>query len=396
MAAGVDDYTAGDTWTKQDLARLTAARLMAQATPGASGTPCQAYQSSETGKLRIILKICTNGTDTSGTPLGRLPAARAITAWLPTKVTQMPISKLINGLTKSAKPEAAAAPRVPASRTTGIAPEHGHVLAQIPDLDQKPSPLASFKRLDGRLISQAVSLKLVFGLGIGLIIGAILPFLFGRGGSPKPVHELSDWTNVRNVEATNSSGANSQAPLFQPAAQAAAIPPQPASPDISIPPPPADNYRPAVLNRRNWSPPQDNAAPQAGNLNPDYAGGNLPPPRAADRGYGPAPDRYDIQADRRNDPAARFGNPPPGHDYRGNPPNGPAMRRDVQPPAPAGEDRYNFPANRGYQQQPAAPGVPQGYNGAGYDNRNQAMPDSESGVARFNGNITAPPARTNP
>ncbi len=316
----------------------------------------------------------------------------------------MPISSSTS--TKSAGPGTAAIRRVTATLPTGGQPEHGQVLAQIPDLDQKPSPLAKFKRLDGRLISQAVSLKLVFGVGIGLIIGALLPFLFGRGGSPKPVHELPEWTNVRNVDPTNSSAATSQAPPWQPPAQAASIPPQEVSPDISIPPPPADNYRPAVLNRRNWSPPQESvaptAAPQTGNLNPDYARGNPPGPRADDRGYGPAPNRYDMQADRRNDPAARYGNSPPraedrGYDYRGNPPEGPAMRRDIQPPAPASDDRYNYPPNRGYQQ-PAAPAMPAGYNGAGYEYRNQPQPqpDPESGVARFYGNISAPPVRTNP
>jgi hypothetical protein len=257
---------------------------------------------------------------------------------------------------------------------------------------------------------------LVFGLGIGLIIGAILPFLFGKGSTPKPVHELSDWTNVRNIEGANSSTALSQAPPWQQSSPPVnAVAPQAASPDISVPPPPAGDYRPAVLNRRSWSPPQDSGSPPvsqpAGNVTPDYARGNPPPPRADDRGYGPASNRYDMQADRRNDPAGRYGNPPgfdrnepstrygnpSGYDYRENPAAGPAPRRDIQSPAPAGDDRYNYPANRGYQQ-PAAPAMPPGYNGAAYDYRNQPQPqpNSESGVARFDGTITAPPGRTNP
>ena len=314
----------------------------------------------------------------------------------------MPISSSANGLTKPAGPGTAAIRRVASSRSADVPSESGQVLAQIPDLDKKPSPLASFKRLDGRLISQAVSLKLVFGLGIGLIIGAILPFLFGRGSSPKPVHELSDWTNVRNMESTNSSTALSDAPPWQtPPPRATAVAPQAASPDISVPPPPAGDYRPAVMNRRTWSPPQGTAAPPSGNLNPDYAHGNPPPPRTGDRGYGPGADRNDMQADRRNDPAPRYGNPPGyenrgnGYDYRGNPADGPAMRRDIQPPAPAGDERYRYPADPNGPRQ-YAPAAPQGNNGAGYYYRNQPQPDPESGVARFDGTITAPPARTNP
>jgi hypothetical protein len=274
------------------------------------------------------------------------------------------------------------------------------VLAQIPDLDQKPSPLSSVKGLDGRVISQALSLKLVFGMGLGLIVGAILPLLFGRGGAPKPVQELPAWTNVKNSEPSNSSAVLSQAPPWQPpAGQANAAVPPPASPDTSLPPPPADGYRPAVLNRRTWTPPQGagappSATPPAGNLSPDYAGGN--PPRASDRDFARPADRYEQQADRRNDPAARYGNPS-GSDYRGNPVNGPTVRRDLPPPAPAGDDRYNYPADRSAPRQ-YAPATPSVNNGAAYDYRNQPQPplDGESGVARFEGTISAPPSRTNP
>jgi hypothetical protein len=292
-------------------------------------------------------------------------------------------------------------------RQTSAPPELDQVLAQIPDLDQKPTTLAGVKRLDGRLIGQAMSLKLVFGMGIGLIIGAVLPFLFGRGSSQKPVHELPAWASARNLESTNSSGAQTQAPPWQPPApQTTAVAPPPASPDISVPPPPADGYQPAALTRRTWSPPQNPAPPPSmtpptRGVPPDYAGGSLPPPPTGNRGYGPANDRYDLQADRRNDPATRYNNPP-GYDYRGNPAEGAAPRRDIQPPLPAGDNRYNNTPNYGYQRQPVSPMTPPLGNGAGYDYRNQPQPqpqpqpEGESGVARFEGTITAPPVRTNP
>jgi hypothetical protein len=303
----------------------------------------------------------------------------------------MPIANSTNGIAKSA-----VTPHMAASRPAGISPDLGYVLAQIPDLDQKQSPIPGIKRLDGRVISQAISLKLVFGMAIGLVIGAILPLLFGRGSSAKPVRELPAWTNAKSSEQPSDL---SQAPPWQPPKpQPDMVSSQIVSPNISVQPPPVGDYRPAALNRQGWTPPHNSAAPPvapptAGPPTPDYARNYPAPARTDDRGYGPAADRYEQQADRRNDPAARYGNPP-GYDYRGYPPDGAAPRRDVQPPPPAGDDRYNSAPNYGGQRQSVGPMAPPPGSAGAYDYRNQ--PESESGVARFEGTITAPPVRTNP
>jgi hypothetical protein len=317
----------------------------------------------------------------------------------------MPIAKSTNGIAKSA-----ATPQVPTTRSAGVSQDLGQVLAQIPDLDQKPTPLAGIKRVDGRVISHSISLKLVFGMGIGLVVGAILPFLFGRGNSAKKVREIPSWTTAKSNEQTNSSADLSQAPPWQPpkAPATSAVPDIP-PPAISVQPPQVGEYRPAALNRQGWTPPRNSAAPPVappagGNVTPDYARNYAaPPPRSDDRGYAPPADRFEQQADRRNDPAARYGNPP-GYDYRGYPTEVPAQRRDIQPPPPAGDDRYNNvpnyngAPNYGGQRQPLGPMTPPPGSAGGYDYRNQPQPqpDGESGVARFEGTITAPPVRTNP
>ena len=63
----------------------------------------------------------------------------------------------------------------------------GPFLPKFPILTQRPLREVPEKRLDGRIISQAISIKLVFGVGIGLVIGAILPFVFGKASRPSPV-----------------------------------------------------------------------------------------------------------------------------------------------------------------------------------------------------------------
>ena len=72
----------------------------------------------------------------------------------------------------------------------------GSFLPKSPILTQKPSPKVPEKWADGRIISQALSIKLVFGVGLGLVIGAILPFVFGKASRPGPaVKELPAWSN---------------------------------------------------------------------------------------------------------------------------------------------------------------------------------------------------------
>src|SRR5271166_3072100 len=76
-------------------------------------------------------------------------------------------------------------PQAPARRaTSGLHRDQGLLLAQIPDLNPTTVANVPKKRVDGRIISQALSIKLVFGVGVGLLIGAILPFIFGKASRP--------------------------------------------------------------------------------------------------------------------------------------------------------------------------------------------------------------------
>ncbi len=304
---------------------------------------------------------------------------------------------------------ATASPQIPAPRTAGIQDDLGQVLAQVPDLDPKatPSPLAAAITLDGRIISQALSMKMVFGLGIGLIIGALLPFMFGKGSAPKPVQELRNW-DERNGNSTATE--QTLAPKWQPAPPASVAARE--GPTVGISPPPPGDYRPASMGPPSWSRPQTSAAPPAApppanRYGADYAGPNPPPARGDGRGYVPT-------ADRRNDAAAPYRNLPnydydraapgiqgrpatpyrnsPTYDYRGNPVEAAPARRDGPSYSPPIDDRYGNPpappaAGQGGQQLP-----PNGYGAGGNYGYQQ---DSDPGVARFDGTITAPPARTN-
>jgi hypothetical protein len=103
-----------------------------------------------------------------------------------------------------------------------------------------------------------------------------------------------------------------------------------------------------------------------------------------------------LQADRRNDPVARFNDDPRyGYDRRLDaPPGGPATS------APAADPGRGYPADRDYR-----------YDNPRYDTRapqgSPLMPANnygnyrdaavaDPGVAHFDGTITNPPPRTNP
>ena len=95
-------------------------------------------------------------------------------------------------------------------------------------------------------------------------------------------------------------------------------------------------------------------------------------------------------ADRRNDPAAAYRNPP-GNEYRGNSVDPAAVRNGPAYGLP-GDDRYRAAPDAAARQD-TLPAPPPGY-GAGGEYRYQQ--DNGDGVAHFNGTITAPPGRTNP
>ena len=63
---------------------------------------------------------------------------------------------------------------------------HGALIAQIPDLRQKTASTALGKPVDVRAISRALSFHLVLGVGLGLLVGAALPVVFGMAGRPNP------------------------------------------------------------------------------------------------------------------------------------------------------------------------------------------------------------------
>ncbi len=303
-------------------------------------------------------------------------------------------------------PAGDAAPKVPLSRNAGIPDDIGQIIAQVPDVDAKTPRATIAFPLDGRIIGQALSMKMVFGLGIGLVIGALLPFVFGKGSSSKPVKELPTW-NARTADLASGTE-QTLAPKWQPGPPVAA---QAATVGIAPPLPPADGYRPAAMGAPAWSRPQPPASgslavPPAtprptSNLGPDYAAGNAP--RGVVGTYGPIPNRREWQADRRNDVATPYGNPP-GYGSRGNPADTPAVG-SASGYAPPPDDRYRNPADPGpapqnspqngqqYGMQYGQPIPPNGY-GAGPDYRYQQ--NNDPGVARFDGTITAPPARTNP
>jgi hypothetical protein len=280
------------------------------------------------------------------------------------------------------EPNGEASPQVPALRTAGIHDDLGPVLARIPDLDLNAVAKPNEKLTDGRIIGQTLSMKMIFGMAAALVLGAILPFLFGRGSARKPVQELPAF-DLRSSESSTSTD-QTLAPKWQPAAPAPETAQQnsvAASPDataaIAPPPPPLGSYRPAAMGPPAWARPQTSAAPP------------FAPQPAGDNGYVSAANRPDLQADRRGDPAALYSNPP-GAEYRGTP-SDPAARRDG--PAYGVSDDYRY---RNLPAAPAArqdnPTLPSGGNGVGGDSRYQQYNDP--GTARFEGTITAPPGRT--
>jgi hypothetical protein len=269
--------------------------------------------------------------------------------------------------------------------------DQGPILAQIPDLDPKAVPTVPAKRSDGRILSQAMSIKLIFGVGFGLVIGAILPFVFSRGSRPE-AKPLPEWTKHDSpTVAGNTAQAATTWPTASPAvASNTSYPARTAEIVLPKPQQPGD-ARPAGLSDPAWPQSHSPAATTAYNPPPPANFGvppsrpNPPDYRNYDRPATPAAQ----QADRRSDPAMSAVNGP-GYDYRGNPVAAPLrdapgnlVPHDNSRP---GDNRYD----NGGSYPSAAGGALMPSGGAnGY--RDQQF--SEPSVARFDGSITPPPAR---
>jgi hypothetical protein len=287
----------------------------------------------------------------------------------------------------------------------------GILLAQIPDLDRKVTPKRPAKPSDGRIIGQSLSIKLIFGVGLGLVVGAILPFVYGRVSRPSPVvTELPAWSSNRGSPGTMSNTAQSMAPPWLPSATAAgngAIPSRTASapaPAILLPQPPqVGDTRPTALIEPSWSQPRPSAAagpaatsaPAWNNYpNPPVAITRLPDNRADYRGFdrdprAGAPDPRNAQADVRNDPATQYRNNDARYDYRGNPVEAAPVRRDIPASGDAGDTRYDNVIGNPPAASQGNPLMPSGPTSSYRDSQS-----SEPGVARFDGTIVTPPVRT--
>ena len=284
--------------------------------------------------------------------------------------------------------------------TPDIRQDQGPLLAQIPDLDIKTSPRVPGKSSEGRIISQALSIKMVFGVGFALVMGAILPFVFGNVSRPeRQVKELPEWSNNGGSMQITSSNSPATLPTWptSPASPVAAVPPQPpASPAPAVLLPQAPQFgdvRPAALTEPSWSPPRSSIAPPSG-MAP--APNNYISPPVVNTSWPNYPvDPRNVQADNRNNVAAQYGNYDPRFDSRGNPVNPNPTGRDVPPGGYSRDPRYDNP-NAASFPPPAGPSsalMPSGNPGPmpGYSN----SMTSEPGVARFDGTIATPPVRTN-
>jgi hypothetical protein len=282
----------------------------------------------------------------------------------------------------------------------------GLLLAQIPDLDPVVPLTASEKWIDGRIISQALSIKLVFGVGIGLVIGAILPFVFGKVSRHEaPVTELPAWAtsggSTGNTSQTNAPTWPTSATPPAAATFQSQISRAPAPSILSPQAPQAGDTRPMALTEPAWPQPRSSASP-APVITPLPAPNNLLDPplvstnpldnRGNYRGFDRATDPRNSQADSRSDPAAQYRGNDTRYDNHGNAIETAPARRDVPASGYARDTRYdnvtnNYPPPTG----PGSPLMPSGTSGPSASYREP--PTSEPGVARFDGTIATPPIR---
>ncbi len=253
--------------------------------------------------------------------------------------------------------------------------DQGLLLAQIPDLDPKPTPAVPRSRIDGRIISQALSFKLVFGIGIGLVVGAILPYLFGKVNRPaEHVSELSTWTSpngaTRNTAPTTAPAWQTSPAPSAPVAGPQATPTLP--PAILSPQPPrfGDN-RPTTLAEPGWPQQRPSPASTSNYINPTRDGAPATDNRGVQQGFDRPATSQTLQADNRSDPVARFD--APAGDYTRTPRYG--NPNSDYPPA-TNQGNLLMP--------PTTPGANANYHDG-------SIP--QPGVARFDGTIAPPPIR---
>ena len=188
-------------------------------------------------------------------------------------------------------------------RRTGLA-----VLARFPDLnDGKPQAgvgeAKGWKLLasGGRLISQGMSIKLLAGMTLFLLVGAILPFCIGKDSQPvssapanlSPAGDaLSTWhprgadTPVEAVPVQRDTVATAVA--RRPAVRVAAIP-EPSPPPVTLPQAVEPKYesqaapRVADAGMSDWpGPARANQQPTNGGLVASQAGVNRPAARSTE------------------------------------------------------------------------------------------------------------------
>jgi len=315
----------------------------------------------------------------------------------------MPTANTKNGSAIEPRMAREKTPHAPIQRpTSGVNQDQGLLLAQIPDLDPKTPPKVPEKRPDGRIISQALSIKVIFGVGLGLVIGAILPFVFSGKASrhEAPVSELPAWSNNGSSGGIGSASQNTASAWPASPTGTAAFPPQPAptqSPAILFPQTPhTGDARPTALNEPPWSQPRSSAAPAMAlppapnNYNPTVARTNPLDNRGEFRGLDRPVDPRNLQADNRSDPAGQYRSNDARYDYRASETN--PVRHDIPANGYPGESRYgnvnNYPpvANQG------SPLMPSSVPSPASDNPDARY--SDPGVARFDGSISTPPVRT--
>ncbi len=318
----------------------------------------------------------------------------------------MSIANAKNGSVIEPRAVQAATPQVPARHpTAGSHQDQGLLLAQIPNLDPITTPDVSGKRVEGRIISQALSIKLVFGVGIGLLVGAIL---FGKASRPSPtVTELPAWSSNGGSARIAENTSQTRAPTWpsSPASAVAAVPPQtpPApAPAVLLPQPPqVGDVRPTALTEPSWLPPRPAVAsattvtpsPAPSNyVDPPITNTNLPDNRTGYRGFDHPLDPRTLQADNRNDAAAQYRNNDVRYDYRGNAIDASAIRRDLPAGGYSRDPRYDTGSTYPPATSPGSPLMPSGVQGPLSTYRDPQPP--EPGVARFDGTIATPPVRT--
>jgi hypothetical protein len=240
-------------------------------------------------------------------------------------------------------------------------------------------------------------MKLVFGVGIGLVIGAILPYVFGKVSRPGPVvKELPSWSAKGGSTGAANNTAQNMAPAWLPPGSAAGTTgagPQTGStpaPAILAPQPPqANDTRPTALSDPAWLPPP----PPNNDYRPPVANTKPLDNRADYRGLDRGTDSRNLQADNRNAAAAQYRNNDGRYDNRGTTAETSPLRRDTPAGGYSRDSRYdNAGSNYPPPAVPGSPLMPAG--GQGPTSTYSGPQVSEPGVARFDGTIDTPPVRT--